>query len=88
MKILKFGAIWCPGCIVMRSRWQTVETENDWLKTAYFDIDEYPEMKDKYGLTEYPTFIWLDQNEQELDRLTGEVSEEQILDFINKYKEK
>ena len=45
-------------------------------------------MKDKYGLTEYPTFIWLDQNEQELDRLTGEVSEEQILDFINKYKEK
>jgi len=72
----------------MRPRWQKIEEQNEWLVTEYFDIDEFPEMKEKYRLQEYPTFIWLDQNDQEIDRLTGEVSEEEILDLINKYKEK
>ncbi|MFW0862199.1 MAG: thioredoxin family protein [Candidatus Komeilibacteria bacterium] len=88
MKILKFGAVWCPGCLVMRPRWEKIEKENDWLNTEYFDIDEFPEVKEKYELKEYPTFIWLDKNEQEIDRRQGEISEDEILDLINKYKEK
>jgi len=88
MKILKFGAVWCPGCLVMRPRWEKIEKENDWLNTEYFDIDEFPEVKEKYELKEYPTFIWLNNNEQEIDRRQGEISEEEILELINKYKEK
>ncbi|MBL7021805.1 thioredoxin family protein [Patescibacteria group bacterium] len=88
MKVLKFGAVWCPGCLVMRPRWEKIEKENEWLITEYFDIDEFPEVIDKYKLTEYPTVIILDKNEQEIDRKQGEISEEEILDLINKYKEK
>jgi len=88
MKVLKFGAVWCPGCLVMRPRWQKIEKENDWLQADYFDIDEFPEVIDKYDLKEYPTFIFLDNNEQEIERIQGEISEVEILDLINKYKEK
>jgi len=28
MKVLKFGAVWCSGCLVMNPRWRGVEEEN------------------------------------------------------------
>ncbi len=40
MKVLKFGAVWCSGCLVMRPLWQDIEAENPWLKTEYDDFDE------------------------------------------------
>ena len=88
MKVLKFGAVWCPGCLVMRPRWEKIEKENEWLKTEYFDIDEFPETIEKYELKEYPTFIWLDNNEQEICRTEGEVSEVELVNLINEHKEK
>ena len=88
MKVLRFGAVWCPGCLVMRPRWEKIEKANEWLKTEYFDIDEFPEMVDKYSLKEYPTFICLDNNGQEIERKQGEVSEIELIDLINKHKEK
>jgi thiol-disulfide isomerase/thioredoxin len=88
MKVLKFGAVWCPGCLVMRPRWEKIEKENDWLKTEYFDVDEFPDMIEKYDLQEYPTFIWFDKNEQEIERTQGEVSEVELVDLINKHKGK
>ena len=37
-------------------------------------------------MKEYPIFIFLDKNEQEVERKQGEISEKEILDLINKYK--
>ena len=28
MKVLKFGAVWCPGCLVMKPRWKEIETDS------------------------------------------------------------
>ena len=39
MKVLKFGAVWCAGCLVMKPRWKELETENSWLETEYYDFD-------------------------------------------------
>ena len=39
MKVLKFGAIWCNGCLVMKPRWAQIEEENSWLETEYFDFE-------------------------------------------------
>jgi thiol-disulfide isomerase/thioredoxin len=44
MKILKFGAIWCNSCLVMRPRMTEIEKENPWLKTEYYDFDQDKEM--------------------------------------------
>jgi hypothetical protein len=44
MKVLKFGAVWCPGCLVMKPRWKEIETDNSWLETEYHDFDQDKEV--------------------------------------------
>jgi thiol-disulfide isomerase/thioredoxin len=89
MKVLKFGAVWCPGCIIMKPRWEEVEKENTWLETEYFEYDDSAEQVKNYNVgKDIPVFIFLDKDGNELDRLKGEVSKENIIETINKYKDK
>ena len=83
MKVLKFGAVWCAGCLVMKPRWQEIETENPWLKTEYYDFDIDKEMVEKYNINKtLPTFIFLDNNGDEFLRLNGEVEKDKLLEII------
>lgn len=88
MKVLKIGAEWCSACLVMAPRWKEIEAELPWLKTEYFEFDDSPEIVEKYGLEDglIPTFIFLDTSGEEILRLNGEVSKEQLLETIDKYK--
>jgi thiol-disulfide isomerase/thioredoxin len=90
MKILKIGAIWCPGCLVMRPIWKRIEAENLELVTEYFEFDERKDIVAKYQIQGgvLPVFIFLDKEDNELLRLTGEVSRERLLQAINDYKDK
>jgi len=90
MKVLKIGAEWCPGCIVMKPRWKKVEEENPWIISEYYDYDFSPEIIKKYNLekAKLPTFIFLDKHDEELDRRAGELSEKEITDLITQYKDK
>jgi thiol-disulfide isomerase/thioredoxin len=89
MKVLKFGAVWCSGCLVMKPRWKEIETENSWLKTEYYDFDQDKEMVDKYVITNtLPTFVFLDKNGKEFLRLSGEIVKSDLIDFINKNKDR
>lgn len=84
MKVLKFGAVWCSGCLVMRPRWQEIEKENSWLKTKYYDYDQDRAMAARYQIVskKLPVFIFLDKNDQEFLRLDGEVSKKNLLEVI------
>lgn len=89
MKILKFGAVWCSGCLVMKPRWKEIETENPSLQTQYFDFDNDKEMVKKYKIDEsLPVFIFLDKEENEFLRLNGEVEKDELLEIINKNKDR
>lgn len=89
MRVLKFGALWCPGCIIMRARWKEINKKLPWLETVYFDYDEDKEMINKWQITDVlPVFIFVDKFNNELIRLTGEPSKEKLLTLINKYKDK
>lgn len=87
MKILKFGAIWCSGCLIMKPRWIEIEKELPWLKTEYFDVDENPELIQKYNIKDYPCFIFLDKNNLEIHREFGEIEKNKLIEIINKYKD-
>ena len=85
MKVLKFGAVWCSGCLVMKPRWAEIESENNWLKTEMYDFDENKAEVEKYDVTDMlPVFIFLDKKGVEFMRLNGEVSKNKLLDTINK----
>jgi thiol-disulfide isomerase/thioredoxin len=89
MKVIKIGAVWCNGCLVMRPRWQEIEAENPWIKTEYYDFDQDQEKIAAYQVEDakLPVFIFLDNNNRELDRLSGEIDKAVIIDKINQYKD-
>lgn len=90
MKILKFGAIWCNGCLVMRPRMAEIEKENPWLKTEYFDFDKDKDAVNKYAIDSgvLPVFVFLDKDDKEILRLSGEVEKKDLIREINTNKDK
>lgn len=89
MKVLKFGAVWCAGCLVMKPRWKEIEAENPWLKTEYYEYDDSKEMVEKYGIDKnLPVFVFLDKKGKEFLRLQGEPSKKDLIKTILENKDK
>lgn len=89
MKVLKFGATWCNGCIVMKPRWGQIEQEYPWLETEFYDYDQDRAVAEKYGVTEdLPTVVFLDKHGNEIMRMSGEIGKEKIVEAILANKDK
>ncbi len=82
MRILKFGAIWCKECLVMKPVWAEIEAETPELKTEYYDADDHPEMIKKYNAKKVPIFIFLDKNNQEILRLQGMQNKKELIKLV------
>ena len=83
MKVLKFNAIWCSACLVMKKVYnQIFELYPDFEVITYdYDMDE--EMVNKYNIgTTIPVLIFLDNENKEITRVVGEKSFEYIKDII------
>jgi thioredoxin-related protein len=73
----------------MKPRWKEIEEENPWLKTEYHDFDQDKDFVKKYNINEtLPTFVFLDKDEKEILRLSGEVDKAELLRIIEENKEK
>lgn len=88
MKLIKIGTSWCSGCIVMKPIFEKIETKFN-IKSEYYDFDIYEDMLiEKYNINDHlPVFIFLDNNNIELERIIGETTEDNLVDLINKYKD-
>ena len=89
MEVIKIGAAWCTGCLVMRPRWKKIEEKYPWLITKNYDFDEDKKYIDNHSIDVklLPTFIFIDKIGNELHRVSGEVSEKKLIDLITKYKD-
>ncbi|HSV94584.1 MAG TPA: thioredoxin family protein [Spirochaetia bacterium] len=90
MKVIKIGAVWCNGCLVMKPRWQEIEKENPELITEYYDFDTDKETIEKYKIDSgvLPVFIFEDNQGKEIQRLTGEIEKEKLVQLIKENKDK
>ncbi len=89
MKVIKFGAVWCSGCLVMKPRWAEIEAENPWLQTEMHDFDEDKTAVEKYNVSDIlPVFVFLDKNGNEFLRLNGEVAKDKLVNIINENKDR
>jgi thiol-disulfide isomerase/thioredoxin len=91
MKVIKIGAVWCSGCIVMKPRWAEVEKAQPWLKTKYLDFDEDKQKLKKYKAEneeKLPVFIFLDKKGKEFLRLRGEPTVKKLLEIVLENKNK
>lgn len=90
MKVIKIGAVWCNGCLVMKPRWKEIEAQLPWLKTEYVDFDEDKAKVDAYRVDSgtLPVFIFLDSKDKEITRLNGEIEKSKLIDLIEQYKDR
>lgn len=83
MKIIKFNAIWCSGCIVMKKIMKEIEEEYKNIEIISYDYDMDDDMVKKYNIGSIiPVLIFLDENDNEKTRLIGEKTKKQIIETI------
>ena len=86
MQIIKIGAVWCPGCLVMKKVWNNVCNKYD-LNVIELDYDFDSDEVSKYDVGKIlPVIIFKDDNGNELERLVGEQKENKIIEVIEKYR--
>ncbi|MFH1602095.1 MAG: thioredoxin family protein [Candidatus Shapirobacteria bacterium] len=90
MKVVKIGAVWCSGCLVMGPRWKKLEKKNPWLKTEYYDYDQDRKKIKKWEVKgeRLPVFVFVNNKGQEFLRLHGELPEKELEKIINQNKDR
>lgn len=87
MKIIKIGAIWCPGCLVMNKVWNRISDKYDKIDIISLDYDMDSLEVSKYDVGKIlPVIIFVDKDGNELERLVGEQREVKIVELIERYK--
>ena len=87
MKIIKIGAVWCPGCLVMKKVWKNIIKDNNNLNIIELDYDFDSEGVNKYNPGKIlPIVIFMDKDNHEVERLIGEKSEKELREAISKYE--
>lgn len=66
----------------MRPMWEEIEADLPELQTEYYDADENPELMEKYKIETLPTFIFLDKDDAEIERLVGAQNKEDLMKLV------
>ena len=81
MKVVKINAVWCSGCLIMNKVWNNILKIKE-IETINLDYDMDEEEVKKYNVGDIlPVFIFY-KNDEEVVRVVGEKSEEQLLKII------
>ena len=87
MKIIKIGAVWCPGCLIMKKIWKNILNDYSDLNITELDYDMDANLVNEYNPGKIlPVVIFLDNDGHELERLVGEKAEEDLRKIIDKYR--
>jgi len=87
VKLIRFGAIWCPACLIMRPRYNKVLEEYSDIESIEYDYDIDSDMVEKYNVGKLlPEVIVLDNNDNELGRIIGELPEKKLNEVVLQYR--
>lgn len=77
--VVDFTASWCGPCQKMKPIFHALAKDfRDDYNFITIDIDENPELAHKYQVQAVPTFVFLDEDGNEGNRITGMISEKEF----------
>lgn len=81
--IVDFTASWCGPCQRIKPIFYSLADDfKDEYNFISIDIDENPELANKYQVQAVPTFVFLDADGNEGNRITGMISKEEFRDEL------
>lgn len=80
-----FTASWCQACQVTKKNAMEYTTHKKDKRVATVDVDECPDITDRYGITELPTLMMF-VNGNDVMVTTGNVSTDDIEALFNSTK--
>lgn len=78
--ILYFTANWCNPC--QRTKPFAEELISEGFDIRFIDADENNNLVKKFEIKSIPTFILI-ENDNEINRINGAKTKEQLIDFMN-----
>ncbi len=82
--VIDFTATWCGPCQKMKPIFHKLAKK---FKGKYnfisIDIDKYPEIAEKYHIQSIPTFVFIDADGNEGNRITGLVEESVLAEELD-----
>lgn len=83
--LLDFSATWFGPCKMMAPVMIELEdTYGDMVNFVTVDIDVNPELTGEFNIEAVPTFVFVDENGKEIERITGAVDQSVLENSINK----
>ena len=79
-KILYFSAPWCGPC---KTLGPIIDALSSTINVEKINVDVDQTQSTKYGVRNVPSLVLVDSTGNELNRMVGVHSEEQILNFYN-----
>ena len=87
MKIIKIGALWCPGCLVIRKSIDKIKENYSDIEIKELDLDFDEEEVKAYNVGDVLPVLIFYKDGEEYKRLTGESNYEEIESVINEIKD-
>ena len=82
MKIIKFNAVWCPGCLVMKKIWKEIKEEYKDIEIIEYDYDLDEEEVLKYNVGQILPVVIKEEDSKEVKRIIGEKTKQELIEFI------
>lgn len=86
-KIIKFSATWCAPCRFYAETFHKVENKEEFKDIEFKELDiendDAEILVQKYGIRNVPTTLILNENDELIYKLIGNIKESDLVDAIN-----
>lgn len=87
-KIYKMSAVWCMPCKTYAPIFEGVGAMEKYRDIEFkeFDADDDEEMFEKFNIRAVPTTIFLNENDEEIARVNGLITKENLIAKIEELR--
>ena len=79
--LVDFYATWCGPCSIIKPRINAVAKEHPEIKVVSVDVDNAPNLSDKYGIYSIPTLVVIEGG-NEVNRAVGAIEKDKIVEIL------